>query len=110
MLAVLRYVERNALRADLVQSAADWPHSSLRRWKTPDRPKWYSSGPVPRGDHWLKHVNQAQSEAELRALRQSVERGIPYGGERWQQKTVAALGLESTLRPRGRPRKQNNEA
>jgi hypothetical protein len=27
-----------------------------------------------------------------------VERGIHYGGERWQRTTVTALGLESTLR------------
>ena len=43
--------------------------------------------------------------AELVALRRSVERGVPYGGERWQKRTIGALGLESTLRPRGRPRK-----
>jgi putative transposase len=29
LLAVCRYVERNPLRAGLVTSAADWPHSSL---------------------------------------------------------------------------------
>jgi putative transposase len=110
LLTVLRYVERNSLRADLVKAAALWPHSSLRAWNSPARPKWYSEGPVKRGKDWLKHVNQPQSEGELLALRRSVERGIPYGGERWQQKTVTALGLESTLRSRGRPRKQNNEA
>jgi putative transposase len=41
----------------------------------------------------------------LEALRQSVSRGRPYGSERWQAKTMAALGLEHTLRNRGRPRK-----
>ena len=43
------------------------------------------------------------------ALRRSVERGVSYGSERWQRKTIAALGLESTLRPRGRPRKSKKE-
>jgi putative transposase len=110
LLTVLRYAERNPLRANLVKSAGDWPYSSLRHWQTADNPKWYSAGPVSRGQDWLRHVNRAQSEGELLALRKCVERGIPYGGERWQRTTVTALGLESTLRPRGRPRKQNNEA
>jgi hypothetical protein len=35
----------------------------------------------------------------------SVVRGAPYGDELWQQRTTLALGLQSSLRPRGRPRK-----
>ncbi len=110
LLAVLRYVERNPLRANLVKSAALWPHSSLRLAGSAARPPWYSEGPVKRGKSWERHVDQPQTEAELLALRRSVERGIPYGSDRWQQKTVTSLGLESTLRSRGRPRKQINEA
>ena len=110
LLSVLRYAERNPLRAKLVKSAADWPHSSLRLWLGDEKPAWYSAGPVSRGANWLKYVNQAETAAELAALRKCVARGNPYGNERWQRTTVAALGLESTLRPRGRPRKQNNEA
>ncbi len=102
--------ERNPLRANLVKSAALWPHSSLRLASSSARPPWYSEGPVKRGKSWERHVDQPQTEAELLALRRSVERGIPYGGDRWQQKTVTALGLESTLRSRGRPRKQINKA
>jgi putative transposase len=110
LLAVLRYVERNPLRAELVKAAALWPHSSLCARSSPARPKWHSEGPVKRGQDWVRHVDQPQSAGELQALRRSVERDIPYGGERWQQRTVTALGLENTLRSRGRPRKQNNEA
>jgi putative transposase len=61
-------------------------------------------GPVRRGRDWQAFVAQPQTDAELVALRHSAERGVPYGSERWQKKTVAALGLESTLRSRGRPR------
>ncbi|HSW46763.1 MAG TPA: hypothetical protein VLM89_14470, partial [Phycisphaerae bacterium] len=31
--------------------------------------------------------------------------GRPYGGEPWVSRTAAKLGLESTLRPVGRPKK-----
>ena len=35
-------------------------------------------------------------------------RGQPFGSETWQAEVAARLGLESLLRPRGRPRKQSN--
>ena len=105
LLTVLRYVERNPFRAGLVRGVADWPWSSLRLHTEPDRPAWYSDGPVRRGRGWLAHVAEPQTDAELVALRRSVERGVPYGSAPWQKKTIAKLGLESTLRPRGRPRK-----
>jgi putative transposase len=33
-------------------------------------------------------------------------RGAPYGDTLWQQQTAVNLGLESALRPPGRPRKE----
>jgi putative transposase len=104
LLAVLRYVERNPLRAGLVSKAIDWPWSSFPLHAAASRPAWYDRGPVRRGRNWAAHVAQPQTDAELAALRRSVERGTPFGGARWQKSTVATLGLESTLRPRGRPR------
>jgi hypothetical protein len=61
--------------------------------------------PLPRPEDWAAWVNQAQSEAELKALRRSVVRGCPYGEAGWVKEAVAKLGLEITLRPRGRPKK-----
>lgn len=102
---VLRYVERNALRADLVQRAEDWRWSSLwRRLRgTPEEQSLLSKWPVPLPKDWLRYVNRPQSEAELTALRRSLQRGQPYGGDRWVRRTATELGLESTFRPRGRP-------
>jgi putative transposase len=62
--------------------------------------------PVPQPQQWFDHVNGPQTEGELQAVRRSVIRGMPYGAAEWIERTVKALGLESTLRPRGRPRKQ----
>jgi len=106
-LAVCRYVERNALRAKMVESAGDWPWSSLAKRALKAPPPWLlplDAWPAePRRD-WIAHVNRPQSAAELEAIRISVKRGRPYGEERWQSRTAASLGLESTLRPRGRQR------
>jgi len=58
--------------------------------------------PVAASADWLKVVNEPQSEAELEALRRSVSRGRPYGSEVWVQDIVQRLGLQATIRPRGR--------
>ena len=58
--------------------------------------------PPEDGTHW---INQALFEQELTALRTCVNRQQPFGTPEWQQQLATALGLESTLRRRGRPPK-----
>jgi putative transposase len=105
LLTVLRYVERNPLRAGLVTRAEDWLWSSLAAWLRPPLWPWLDPGPVPRPLGWREHVQAPQTEAELAALRRSVERGAPYGAPAWVERTAAALDLGSSLRPPGRPRR-----
>jgi putative transposase len=104
---LVRYVERNALRAGLVQRAEAWRWSSLWRRSsgTPEEKQLLGTWPVlyPRG--WRKLVNEPQTEAELDAIRRCVARGQPYGGEDWVRRTAEQLGLESTLRAPHRPKK-----
>jgi putative transposase len=106
LLAVLRYVERNPLRAGMVGRAEAWAWSSLAWRSSGKRPELLSQWPVPCPRNWRAHVSAAQSEAELVALRRSIERGAPFGDERWSQRIAKRLGIESSLRPRGRPTKQ----
>ncbi len=105
--AVARYVERNALRANLVRRAENWRWGSLWRQTEGDAKAraLLSDWPVTRPRNWLARVNQAENPSELEALRRSVQRGQPFGGEAWRVRTAKRLSLESTLRPRGRPRK-----
>ena len=106
-LTVCRYVERNALRAGLVHRAEAWRWGSLWQRQQSERAGTLllSPWPIAEPPHWLKEVNRAQTEAELEAVRQSVRRGRPYGDEGWAKRVAQRLRLESTLRPRGRPRK-----
>ena len=106
-LTVCRYVERNALRAGLVGRAEDWQWGSLcrRQERTQTMPELLHDGPVVLPANWTSVVNRPQTEAELTALRRSVQRGQPFGDEEWVQRMAERLGLQSTLRPRGRPRK-----
>src|SRR5258708_1654184 len=74
-------IERNALWANLVARAEDWLWSSLRSWVNPPLLPFVESGPVSRGADWVVQVKTLQTEAELLRLRQSVNRGTPYGTE-----------------------------
>ncbi len=105
---VCRYVERNALRAKLVDRAEQWRWGSLWRWlqRVEPRPKLLSPWPLARLPGWVKRVNEALSEKELAAVRWSIKRGSPFGEETWVEAIARRLDLESTLRPRGRPRKE----
>jgi putative transposase len=102
---VLRYVERNALRANLVRRAECWPWSSAAAFGGGKWAAMMDDGPTPRSVDWLDWINEPQSEAELAALRKCIERGTPYGKEPWQHATAERLGLEASLHPRGRPRR-----
>jgi putative transposase len=108
-LTVCRYVERNALRAGLVERAEAWPWGSLWRRECEGEggmQALLSPWPVARPPDWTRKVNEPHSEAELLALRRCIARGAPYGAERWVSQVAEKLGLELTLRPRGRPRKR----
>ena len=104
-LTVCRYVERNALRAGLVIRAEEWRWSSLWRREHGSRAgqAWLASWPLDRPRGWRAWVNEPQTEAELAALRCSVQRGRPYGTELWVSRIAEKLSLEGTLRARGRP-------
>lgn len=95
-----RYVERNALRANLVEKAQEWRWGSL--WRR-------QFGPLSLPGDWVQRVNEPETPAELEAIRNSVVRGAPYGSVSWIEKTAKRFGLESTLRPRGRPRKSTED-
>ena len=105
VLTVMRYVERNPLRAGLTANAELWPWSSLaaRGW-TRRRMPWLVAPPGGLPPDWLEVVNRPQSDEELAALRRCAQRGAPLGQGAWVKRMAEEMGLASTLRPRGRPK------
>jgi putative transposase len=106
LLTVLRYVERNPLRAGLASRAEDWPWSSLPLCLRPPLLPWLDPGPAPRPAGWLEYVQAPHTDTQLAALRRSVERGAPFGSPAWVGQAAGELGLESGLQPPGRPPKR----
>ena len=109
LLTVLRYVERNPVRAGLVSSAKDWMWSSHREAIGKDSRLLINKVPIELPQDWQEYVDEPLTERELERLRESIKRQSPYGRSVWQIQLSKKLGLESTLRPRGRPRKKAGE-
>ena len=108
LLTVLRYVERNPVRANYTELAEDWQWGSAhaRQQSTAERP-WLAipdDPSLPR--NWRSWVNKPETDAELKAMRSCVRRGVPFGDDHWIKSSAVRLSLESTTRPRGRPKKE----
>ena len=88
---------------ELVREADAWRWSSLWHRVQGNQAGLLDEGPLRLPRRWLEHVQAPQSEAEVEALRRSMVRGSPFGEASWQKRTAKRLGLQSTLRPRGRP-------
>ncbi|TWT67132.1 transposase [Allorhodopirellula solitaria] len=106
-LTVARYVERNAFAAKLCKRPEDWRFGSLHHWQTKSKScsKRISGWPIRRTANWVQHVATEFSTMEREQLDWSVKRGVPFGNETWVEHIARTFDLESTMRPRGRPKK-----
>ena len=103
LLTVMRYVERNPVRADLVAHAAAWRWSSISGGHRPTWKDILTKSPVDKPCNWEQLVNTPLNDDELNALRRCGRRNAPYGDSAWTRDTARLLGLESSLRGPGRP-------
>ncbi|MGO9922116.1 MAG: hypothetical protein ACLQIB_46390, partial [Isosphaeraceae bacterium] len=96
LLSLLRYVERDALSAGLVERAELWRWSSLRSRAHGDKAvkALLSPWPVERPANWTVRVNAPLTAKEFDRVRVSIARGRPYGAENWVTQTVSQLGLQ----------------
>jgi putative transposase len=103
LIRVLRYVERNPLRAELVERAESWRWGSLwhRAHNRTDVP--LSEWPLPEPADWVSLVNAPQTMSELREIQASVGKGIPVGTPPWTRDMASRFGIR--LGSVGRPRK-----
>ena len=105
-----RYVERNALKAQVVERAEDWRWGSLwaRREGSPQLRAILGEWPLERPRNWVALVNQPMTETEAKAIQICMARSRPYGDAPWQGLQAKRLGLMHTLRREGRPKTIGN--
>jgi putative transposase len=107
-LSVMRFVEGNPVRKGLVGSADQWPWSSHGENIGRKERRIVCPCPVELPPFWGEFVNSPILRTELTRLHECGSRQSPYGDPVWQFELCRKLGLESTIRPRGRPRKNGN--
>ena len=108
--AVLRYVERNPVRAELCERAEDWKFGSAWRMERGDAQSRsiLSDCPIPRPMRWRDDVNQVQSKSEVDAIRASVKRGIPSGSDSWITQSAVRLHLAAYATLKGATQKKSS--
>lgn len=102
---VARYIERNPVRAGMVERAEDYAWSSARSHcglagpgiLSPRRPFFDGVG------DWSSWLRQIDEPAEHR-LRESSRASLPVGSDQFCEQIEQLLGRKITPRPRGRPR------
>ena len=104
---LIRYVEQNPLRAKLVKHAEDWQWGSAwRRTKgSLMHKKLLSPSPAPLPHGYLKWINADDKHEDIKRIRTSVNKGVPYGNDSWVDVMVTKYHLETTARSAGRPKK-----
>jgi len=118
LLAVLRYIEANPLRAKIVEHAEDYAWSSYRTHGLGEANDLVdallmfdelSPYAAVRRRKWSEMVHRPLEEATLASIRRSNATGLPYGDPTWVERLAKELNLDLTIRPRGRPRNPSEE-
>ena len=108
-LNVLRYIEANPIRAKMAKKAGDFEWSSYR-FHTGNMPQekqlTINKGPQPLPENWQALVKKSMPVSDEQEICNSIKRGSPFGDDQWKLKIAAELNLQSTLNPRGRPKKE----
>ena len=102
LLTICRYVERNPVRAGLVEQAEQWRWSSAGMSGSVPLHAW----PIERPGEWLLWVNEGETNEQVSTVRRSVTKGQPFGRPSWVEQMVAQWNLGATLRGRCRPKKE----
>ena len=105
MLTLIRYVERNPVRAGLVSRCEEWRWGSAWR-RSSGTSTFLTESPTALPDDYSQWVNTPDTAEHLAAVRSSVKRGRPFGRDRWVDAMVDRFSLQSTVRVPGRPKKK----
>jgi putative transposase len=118
LLAVIRYIELNPLRAAMVSTPEEYRWSSVHTHlcKTLDplvtpHPVYLAFGrdPVQRAAAYRRWLMAAIDEEEITAIRNHLTQERAFGDQRFQRMVEKTLNRPVACRPRGRPVKVRGE-
>ncbi|MDP3956343.1 MAG: transposase [bacterium] len=107
LLSLVRYIERNPVRAGLVGACEEWQWgSAFRRFSgNMQQKRLLTDAPTDLPHEYRAWINTAETPEELSVIRTCVTRGMPYGRDSWVDVMINRFKLQSTQRSVGRPRK-----
>ena len=99
---VARYVERNALRANLVLRAEEWRWSSLwqRCHPTGEERSLLAAWPIDMPANWLERVNQTDDAQELEAFAGACNEAAPLASRNGRRKSRNVWASSRPIVPR----------
>ena len=106
LVQLIRYVERNPLRAQLIKQAQDWQWGSAWRrvYGTTQQQALLSGTMIELPKNYVAWLNEREDTETLSMIRRSVNKGTPYGAPAWVKRMVGKFDLLLTMRSRGRPK------
>lgn len=105
---LLRYIERNPVRAGLTEDPFLWRWGSAHvRVHMPASDTHIILSDLPSGlpQEYLSFIREKEKPETLERIRLSVKRECPYGVDSWVSQMIEQHKLEATIRNRGRPKK-----
>lgn len=105
LLGLIRYVERNPLRAKLVTDLHNWRFSSYwrRLHGTSEQRKLLATWPIEAPRDYDSFVHEAITIEDLESIRGMVQNEQVYGSSRWSASMRKSIGFPEK-RSRGRPK------
>ncbi len=106
----MRYVERNPVRAGMVEHAEDYlwssaaAHCGLKKdtLLTTNSKHWAAFKDIKDWSAWL---NEQENEEQLAIVRRNIQKNIPCGSDKFIKKLEKLAGRVLQFRPIGRPKK-----
>jgi REP-associated tyrosine transposase len=109
LMAAMRYVERNPVRAKLVKQPWHWPWSSAATHvgHTAGRINLQALNSVTElsAEAWKQFIDTGDGEEDIRTIRQHTMTGRPLGPLAFVTKLSETIGRRLQALPRGRPKK-----
>ena len=107
LMACVRYIELNPIRARMVSDPMDYPWSSCKHRMIRAGTEWLDLAPGVSGmqsEAYLAYLRSAIPDGEWKLIREAVQRGQLTGGPRFVDQIEAAMGRRIEHRQPGRPR------